>query len=104
LPPRQSGERAGARFRMIADGQRIIGSMTRPASKIPKPWPRIWALRPACINRARLIDQATGTTSLQGISDALNKQGIRTARGKRWYVSSVANLLARAKVLVEASR
>jgi hypothetical protein len=38
-----------------------------------------------------------GTTSLQGISDALNKQGIRTARGKRWYVSSVANLLARAK-------
>jgi DNA invertase Pin-like site-specific DNA recombinase len=45
-----------------------------------------------------------GTTSLQGISDALNKQGIRTARAKRWHVSSVANLLARAKVLVEPSR
>jgi DNA invertase Pin-like site-specific DNA recombinase len=43
-----------------------------------------------------------GTTSLQGISAALNKQGIRTARGKRWHVSSVANLLARAKVLAEA--
>jgi DNA invertase Pin-like site-specific DNA recombinase len=40
-----------------------------------------------------------GTTSLQGISEALNKQGIRTARGKRWHVSSVANLLARAKSL-----
>jgi DNA invertase Pin-like site-specific DNA recombinase len=42
-----------------------------------------------------------GTTSLQGISAALNKQGIRTARGKRWHVSSVANLLARTKVLAE---
>jgi DNA invertase Pin-like site-specific DNA recombinase len=39
----------------------------------------------------------TGTTSLQGISEALNKQGIRTPRGKRWHVSSVANLLVRAK-------
>jgi DNA invertase Pin-like site-specific DNA recombinase len=45
-----------------------------------------------------------GTTSLQGISTALNKQGIRTARDKRWHVSSVANLLARAKVLAEASQ
>jgi DNA invertase Pin-like site-specific DNA recombinase len=43
-----------------------------------------------------------GTTSLQGISEALNKQGIRTARGKRWHVSSVANLLERAKALAEA--
>jgi hypothetical protein len=38
-----------------------------------------------------------GTTSLVSIAVALNKQGIRTARGKRWHVSSVANLLARAK-------
>jgi DNA invertase Pin-like site-specific DNA recombinase len=45
-----------------------------------------------------------GTTSLQGISVALNKQGIRSARGKRWHVSSVANLLARAKVLAETSQ
>jgi Recombinase len=36
---------------------------------------------------------------LGGISEALNKQGIRTARGKRWHVSSVANLLERAKAL-----
>jgi DNA invertase Pin-like site-specific DNA recombinase len=42
-----------------------------------------------------------GTTSLGGISKALNKQGIRTARGKRWHVSSVANLLARAKVFAD---
>jgi DNA invertase Pin-like site-specific DNA recombinase len=45
-----------------------------------------------------------GTTSLQGISAALNKQGIRTVRGKRWHVSSVANLLARAKLLAQASQ
>ena len=40
-----------------------------------------------------------GTTSLQGIAAALNKQRIRTARSKRWHVSSVANLLARVKAL-----
>jgi DNA invertase Pin-like site-specific DNA recombinase len=48
--------------------------------------------------------RSAGTTSLGGISKALNKQGIRTARGKRWHVSSVANLLDRAKVLAETSR
>jgi DNA invertase Pin-like site-specific DNA recombinase len=48
--------------------------------------------------------RSAGTTSLQGISAALNKQGIRTARGKRWHVSSVANLLARAKVLAQTSQ
>ena len=42
-----------------------------------------------------------GTTSLGGIAQALNKQGIRTARGKRWHVSSVANLLGRAKAIAE---
>jgi DNA invertase Pin-like site-specific DNA recombinase len=41
--------------------------------------------------------RSAGTISLQSIADALNKQGIRTARGKRWHVSSVANLLARAQ-------
>jgi DNA invertase Pin-like site-specific DNA recombinase len=45
--------------------------------------------------------RSAGTTSLAGISKALNKQGIRTARGKRWHVSSVANLLERAKVLAD---
>jgi hypothetical protein len=45
-----------------------------------------------------------GTTSLQGISEALNRQGIRTARGKRWHVSSVANLLARAKAIAQTAR
>jgi hypothetical protein len=36
-----------------------------------------------------------GATSVDAISHGLNRQGIRTARGKRWYASSVMNLLAR---------
>jgi DNA invertase Pin-like site-specific DNA recombinase len=43
-----------------------------------------------------------GAETLEAICTALNQQGIRTARGKRWHVSSVANLLARAKTLAEA--
>jgi DNA invertase Pin-like site-specific DNA recombinase len=38
-----------------------------------------------------------GAETLEAICCALNQQGIRTARGKRWHVSSVSNLLARAK-------
>jgi len=42
-----------------------------------------------------------GAETLEAICCALNHQGIRTARGKRWHVSSVANLLARVKRLAE---
>jgi DNA invertase Pin-like site-specific DNA recombinase len=67
--------------------------------------------------RARLIDdanefaaglmpmvrtiQSTGVTTLAAISEALNQRGIRTARGGRWHVSSVMNLLARANKFTE---
>lgn len=37
-----------------------------------------------------------GVTSLHQIADALNARGITTARGGRWYASSVRNVLARA--------
>ncbi len=37
-----------------------------------------------------------GVTTLQGIAEALNARGIRTARGRRWYASTVRNLLVRA--------
>ena len=37
-----------------------------------------------------------GLTTLQGIADALNARGIRTARGRQWYASTVRNLLVRA--------
>ena len=45
----------------------------------------------------------TGATTLRDISAALNQRGIRSARGGRWYPSSVANLMARAK-FAEAPR
>ncbi len=43
----------------------------------------------------RDIERA-GVTTLQGMADALNARGIRTARGRRWYASTVRNLLVRA--------
>jgi DNA invertase Pin-like site-specific DNA recombinase len=36
-----------------------------------------------------------GAETPEAISCGLNRQGIRTARGKRWHASSVMNLLAR---------
>jgi DNA invertase Pin-like site-specific DNA recombinase len=44
-----------------------------------------------------LVDalRSAGADTLEAISCGLNRQGIRTPRGKRWYASSVANLLAR---------
>ena len=40
--------------------------------------------------------RSTGANTLEAISKALNQRGIRSARGGRWHVSSVRNLLARA--------
>jgi len=39
--------------------------------------------------------RASGAITLAGIAVALNARGIRTARGGRWHVSTVQNLLAR---------
>lgn len=41
--------------------------------------------------------QKTGITSLRGIAAALDARGIRTARGGRWQVSNVRNVMARAE-------
>jgi DNA invertase Pin-like site-specific DNA recombinase len=38
-----------------------------------------------------------GAVTLEAISSALNQRGVRPVRGTRWYASSVANLLARAR-------
>jgi DNA invertase Pin-like site-specific DNA recombinase len=35
----------------------------------------------------------SGVTTLAGIADALNARGVPTARGGRWHVSTVMNLL-----------
>ena len=41
--------------------------------------------------------RSSGARSLATIADALNARGIRTARGGRWHVSTVQNLLVRAE-------
>jgi len=41
--------------------------------------------------------RGTGATTLDQISSALKNRGVRSARGGRWHVSSVLNLLVRAK-------
>ena len=38
----------------------------------------------------------TGVVDLRGLASALNARGIRTARGGRWHVSSVKNVIDRA--------
>lgn len=39
--------------------------------------------------------ESRGITSLSGIANMLNKRGIRTARGGKWYASTVSNLRKR---------
>jgi DNA invertase Pin-like site-specific DNA recombinase len=39
--------------------------------------------------------QAAGIATLQGVADALNARGVRTARGKKWFPATVKNILAR---------
>jgi hypothetical protein len=40
---------------------------------------------------------AQGRVGMVAIAEQLNQRGIRTARGGNWHVSSVANVLGRAK-------
>ena len=42
--------------------------------------------------------QESGATTLAAITQALNNRGIRSARGGRWHISAVQNVLARARV------
>jgi DNA invertase Pin-like site-specific DNA recombinase len=39
--------------------------------------------------------RASGVTDLRGIAQALNDRGVRTARGGRWHVSNVKNVIDR---------
>ena len=41
--------------------------------------------------------RAVGADTMEAMSCALNQRGIRSARGGRWYASSVSSLLARAE-------
>jgi DNA invertase Pin-like site-specific DNA recombinase len=46
--------------------------------------------------------RSAGVNGMVSIAKALNDRGIRTARGGRWHVSTVANLLARSAQAAEA--
>src|SRR5450631_1331736 len=39
--------------------------------------------------------RSSGITDLRGIAEALNARGVRTARGGRWHVSNVKNVIDR---------
>jgi hypothetical protein len=39
--------------------------------------------------------RASGVSTFSGIAAALNARGLRSARGGKWHVSSVMNLVAR---------
>jgi len=41
--------------------------------------------------------RASGVTDLRGLASVLNSRGVRTARGGRWHVSNVRNLLIRSE-------
>lgn len=43
--------------------------------------------------------RATGIVKLRGIAQALNSRGVRTARGGRWHVSNVKNIIDRASTV-----
>ena len=41
--------------------------------------------------------RASGVRDLRGLASALNNRGVRTARGGRWHVSNVKNVIDRAR-------
>jgi DNA invertase Pin-like site-specific DNA recombinase len=43
--------------------------------------------------------RSAGVVDLRGLASALNNRGIRTARGGRWHVSNVKNVIDRAALL-----
>jgi hypothetical protein len=43
--------------------------------------------------------RANGLADLRGLASALNSRGVRSARGGRWHVSNVRNLLRRSAAL-----
>jgi DNA invertase Pin-like site-specific DNA recombinase len=76
----------------------LLGNRTNPAEAAAK---GAAATRAAADAFARnvlpVIDQirAAGVTDQRGIAEALNERGVRTARGGRWYQSTVGAVLRR---------
>lgn len=95
-----SGRTRAAIASRKANGWRL-GNRTNPAAAAS-------AGRDTCVAEADRIASTvlpviasirrTGITSLRGIAVALNHRGVRTARGGRWQVSNVRNVLARTAI------
>jgi DNA invertase Pin-like site-specific DNA recombinase len=41
--------------------------------------------------------RSAGVNDLRGLANALNRRGVRTARGGQWHVSNVRNVIARSR-------
>jgi DNA invertase Pin-like site-specific DNA recombinase len=79
------GNPNGARaLRGLGNGHAIVGAKATADKHMTRVVPVIETIR------------AEGATSLREIAEELNRQGILTARGGRWYATTVKNLLDRA--------
>src|SRR5712675_430248 len=79
------GNPNGARaLRGLGNAHAILGAMAKADAHMARVVPVIETIR------------GDGATSLRGIAEELNRQGILTARGGRWYATTVKNLLERA--------
>ena len=67
----------------------------------PQEWADIDDSPSRCLLSVLRDIERAGVTTLQGIADALNARGIRTAGGRRWYASTARNLLVRGADQVE---
>jgi DNA invertase Pin-like site-specific DNA recombinase len=79
------GNPNGARaLRGLGNAHAIVGAKAKADAHMAGVVPVIETLR------------GEGATSLRGIAEELNRQGILTARGGQWYATTVKNLLDRA--------
>ena len=79
------GNPNGARaLRGFGNAHAIVGAKAKADAHMARVVPVIETIR------------GEGATSLRGIAEELNRQGILTARGGRWYATTVKNLLDRA--------
>ena len=87
----------------LAQDATARSSAIRPTLPKPQQWDAQISVRDADRFAETVLPivqsiQRSGVTSLRGIAIALNNRGVRTARGGRWQVSNVRNLLARGSV------
>ena len=93
-------ERTGAALAATkANGARLSNpSNIRIAASLGRSVQRTTALRYGLVLVIAAI-RSTGANALEAVSPALNQRGERSARGGKWHVSSVRNLLARDEML-----